>query len=108
MIKLALLLILEMILLVKDLRTKVEYWAMKLVDNLEEFNRFPWGSYVYSRTFNSLSTCCKCRDQKFMEKAKKDPSHTIEKINLCGQLKRFRCTQRRIMLPGCLVQPLVF
>ncbi|KAL5818470.1 hypothetical protein ACOSQ3_022361 [Xanthoceras sorbifolium] len=62
MIKLALLLILEMTLLRKDLRTKVEYWAMKLVDNLEEFNRFPWGSFVYSRTFNSLSTCCKGRD----------------------------------------------
>ncbi|KAL5751029.1 hypothetical protein ACOSP7_025632 [Xanthoceras sorbifolium] len=57
---------------------------MKLVDNLEEFNRFPWGSYVYSRTFNSLSTCCKGRDQRFMEKAKKDSSHTAEKINLYG------------------------
>ncbi|KAL5792377.1 hypothetical protein ACOSP7_000971 [Xanthoceras sorbifolium] len=90
MIKLALLLILEMTLLGKDLRTKVEYWAMKLVDNLEEFNRFPWGSYVYSRTFNSLSTCCKGRDQKFMEKAKKDPSHTVEKINLYGFVYAFQ------------------
>ncbi|KAL5761043.1 hypothetical protein ACOSQ2_019881 [Xanthoceras sorbifolium] len=90
MIKLALLLILEMTLLGKDLRTKVEYWAMKLVDNLEEFNRFPWGSFVYSRTFNSLSTCCKGRDQKFMEKAQKDPSHTAEKINLYGFVYAFQ------------------
>ncbi|KAL5846777.1 hypothetical protein ACOSQ3_010301 [Xanthoceras sorbifolium] len=82
MIKVALLLILEMTLLGKDLRTKVEYWAMKLVDNLEEFNRFPWGSFIYLRTFNSFSTCCKGRDQKFREKAEKDPSHTAEKINL--------------------------
>ncbi|KAL5857175.1 hypothetical protein ACOSQ3_004633 [Xanthoceras sorbifolium] len=90
MIKLALLLILEMTLLGKDLRTKVEYWAMKLVDNLEEFNRFPWGSYVYSRTFNSLSTCCKGRDKKFMKNAKKDPSHTAEKINLYGFVYAFQ------------------
>ncbi|KAL5747540.1 hypothetical protein ACOSQ2_024837 [Xanthoceras sorbifolium] len=91
MIKLALLLILDMTLLGKDLRrTKVEYWAMKLVDNLEEFNWFSWGSYVYSRTFNSLSTCCKGRDQKFKEKAKKDPSHTAEKINLYGFVYTFQ------------------
>ncbi|KAL5814626.1 hypothetical protein ACOSQ4_025267 [Xanthoceras sorbifolium] len=89
-IKLALLLILEMTLLGKDLRTKVEYWAMKLVDNLEEFNRFSWGSYVYSRTFNSLSTCFKGRDQRFMTKTKKDPSHTAEKINLYGFVYAFQ------------------
>ncbi|KAL5741428.1 hypothetical protein ACOSP7_028160 [Xanthoceras sorbifolium] len=90
MIKLALLLILEMTLLGKYLRTKVEYWAMELVDNLEEFNWFPWGSYVYSRTLNSLSTCCKGRDQKFMEKAQKDPSHTVKKINLYGFVYAFQ------------------
>ncbi|KAL5775534.1 hypothetical protein ACOSP7_013091 [Xanthoceras sorbifolium] len=60
-IKLALLLILEMTLLGKDLMTNIEYWAMKLVDNWDEFNQFPWGSFVYSRTFKSLSTCCKGR-----------------------------------------------
>ncbi|KAL5752926.1 hypothetical protein ACOSQ2_023433 [Xanthoceras sorbifolium] len=37
-IKIPLLLILEMTLLGKNLRTSVEYWAMKLVDNLDEFN----------------------------------------------------------------------
>ncbi|KAL5831098.1 hypothetical protein ACOSQ4_016452 [Xanthoceras sorbifolium] len=96
MIKLALLLILEMTLLGKELRTKVEYWVMKLVDNLEEFNQFPWGSYVYSRTFNSLSTCCKGRDQSFMEKAKKDPSHTAEKINLYGFVYAFQVDSNEV------------
>ncbi|KAL5821208.1 hypothetical protein ACOSQ3_023090 [Xanthoceras sorbifolium] len=90
MIKLALLLILEITLLGKDLRNNVKYWAMKLVDNLEEFNWFPWGSYIYLRTFNSLSTCCKGRDQKFMERTKNDPNHTVEKINLYGFVYAFQ------------------
>ncbi|KAL5768286.1 hypothetical protein ACOSP7_014842 [Xanthoceras sorbifolium] len=71
-----------MTLLGKDLRKNVEYWAMNLVDNLDEFNRFLCGSFVYSRTFKSLSTCCKGRDRRFKERAKNDPTHTVEKYNL--------------------------
>ncbi|KAK2646922.1 hypothetical protein Ddye_022117 [Dipteronia dyeriana] len=32
------------------------------------FNNFPWGTFIYSRTFNSLSTCLLGRDDKFKNK----------------------------------------
>ncbi|KAL5767320.1 hypothetical protein ACOSQ2_014103 [Xanthoceras sorbifolium] len=79
-----------MMLLGKDLRTNVEYWAMKLVDNLDEFNQFPWGSFVYSRTFKSLSICCKDREQIFIERAKNDLAHTVEKYNSYGFVYAFQ------------------
>ncbi|KAK2642008.1 hypothetical protein Ddye_023771 [Dipteronia dyeriana] len=67
-VKLALILILEKTLVGKDDRTSILYWALELVDDLDAFNKFPWGSFLYDRTFNSLSTCLLGRDDKFKNK----------------------------------------
>ncbi|KAK0587509.1 hypothetical protein LWI29_024062 [Acer saccharum] len=68
MVKLALVLFLEMTLVGKDDRNAIQYWALQLVDDLDAFNKFPWGSFIYTRTFNSLSTCLVGRDDKFKER----------------------------------------
>ena len=41
----------------KDDRNVILYWALELVDDLDAFNKFPWGSFIYARTFNSLASC---------------------------------------------------
>ncbi|KAK2645965.1 hypothetical protein Ddye_021160 [Dipteronia dyeriana] len=66
--KLTLILILEMTFVGKDDKTSILYWALELVDDLDAFNKFPWGSFLYDRTFNSLSTCLLGRDDKFKNK----------------------------------------
>ncbi|KAK3219258.1 hypothetical protein Dsin_013228 [Dipteronia sinensis] len=67
-VKLALILILEMTLVGKDDMTSILYWALELVDDLDAFNKFLWGSFLYDRTFNSLSTCLLGCDDKFKNK----------------------------------------
>ncbi|KAK3205466.1 hypothetical protein Dsin_019512 [Dipteronia sinensis] len=67
-VKLALILILEMTLVGKDDKTNILYWALELLDDLDAFNKFLWGSFLYDRTFNSLSTCLLGRDDKFKNK----------------------------------------
>ncbi|KAK3199144.1 hypothetical protein Dsin_022559 [Dipteronia sinensis] len=67
-VKFALILILEMTLVGKDDRTSILYWELELVDDLDPFNKFLWGSFLYDRTFNSLSTCLLGRDDKFKNK----------------------------------------
>ncbi|KAK2641643.1 hypothetical protein Ddye_023406 [Dipteronia dyeriana] len=52
----------------KDDRTSILYWALELVDDLDAFNKFLWGTFIYSKTFNSLSTCLHGRDDKFKNK----------------------------------------
>ncbi|KAK3198322.1 hypothetical protein Dsin_021737 [Dipteronia sinensis] len=89
-VKLALILILEMTLVGKDDRTSILYWALELVDDLDAFNKFPWGSFLYDRTFNSLSTYLLGRDDKFKnefsdklkEKVDAPVKQKVEKIRI--------------------------
>ncbi|KAK0596224.1 hypothetical protein LWI29_013836 [Acer saccharum] len=97
-VKLALILFFEMTLVGKDDRTTILYWALELVDDLEAFNKFPWGSFIYARTFNSLSTCLHSCDDKFkikftddkLEENKDGPVRWKgEKYNVYGFLTAF-------------------
>ncbi|KAK2663700.1 hypothetical protein Ddye_002274 [Dipteronia dyeriana] len=91
MVKLALVLFLEMTLVGKDDRNAIMYWALQLVDDLDTFNSFPWGTFLYSRTFNSLSTCVVGRDDKYKERLKSPAKLKAEKYNVYGygQLKQY-------------------
>ncbi|KAK3188737.1 hypothetical protein Dsin_028298 [Dipteronia sinensis] len=70
MVKLALILLLEMMLVGKDDRNGILYLALELVDDLDVFNKFPWGLFIYARTFNSLASCLVGRDDKLKYKFK--------------------------------------
>ncbi|KAK0590188.1 hypothetical protein LWI29_023734 [Acer saccharum] len=98
-VKLALILLLEMTLVGKDDRTSILYWALELVDDLEAFNKFPWGSFIYARTFHSLSTCLHGRHDKFKNKFTDDKLEENvdgpvrrkgEKYNVYGFLTAFQ------------------
>ncbi|KAK2658986.1 hypothetical protein Ddye_005519 [Dipteronia dyeriana] len=53
-LKIALVLIANNVLLGQDLRRKVSLWLFALVEDLESFKSFPWGSYVYMMTIHYL------------------------------------------------------
>ncbi|KAK3229390.1 hypothetical protein Dsin_001271 [Dipteronia sinensis] len=53
-LKMALVLIANNVLFGQDLRRKVALWLFKMVEDLEAFNSFPWGSYVYIMTIHYL------------------------------------------------------
>ncbi|KAK2644756.1 hypothetical protein Ddye_019951 [Dipteronia dyeriana] len=97
-VKLALILILEMTLVGKDDRTSILYWALELVDDLDTFNKFPWGSFLYDRTFNFLSTCLLGRDDKFnnkfndklKEKVDGPVKQKVERYNVYGFVTAFQ------------------
>ncbi|KAK3229741.1 hypothetical protein Dsin_001622 [Dipteronia sinensis] len=53
-LKMALVLIANNVLFGQDLRRKATLWLFQMVEDLEAFNSFPWGSYVYMMTIHYL------------------------------------------------------
>ncbi|KAK2645729.1 hypothetical protein Ddye_020924 [Dipteronia dyeriana] len=53
-LKMTLVLIANNVLFGQDLRRTVSLWLFALVEDLESFNSFPWGSYVYMMTIHYL------------------------------------------------------
>ncbi|KAK2655284.1 hypothetical protein Ddye_008336 [Dipteronia dyeriana] len=94
MVKLALIIFLEMTLVCKDDRNDILYWALELVDDLDAINKFLWGSFIYARTFNSLSSCLVGRDDKFKDKFNEGvdvPTKSkVERYNVYGILTAFQ------------------
>ncbi|KAK2655343.1 hypothetical protein Ddye_008395, partial [Dipteronia dyeriana] len=90
MVKLALVLFLEMTLVGKDDRNAIMYWALQLVDDLDAFNSFSWGTFLYGRTFDSFSTCVVGRDDKYMERLESPAKRKAEKYNVYGFVTAFQ------------------
>ncbi|KAK2656182.1 hypothetical protein Ddye_009234 [Dipteronia dyeriana] len=90
MVKLALVFFLEMTLVGKDDRNAIMYWALQLVDDLDAFNSFPWGTFLYGRTFDSLSTCVVGRDDKYKERLESPAKRKAEKYNVYGFVTAFQ------------------
>ncbi|KAK3204519.1 hypothetical protein Dsin_018565, partial [Dipteronia sinensis] len=53
-LKMAIVLIANNVLFGQDLRRKVTLWLFQMVEDLETFNSYPWGSYVYMMTIHYL------------------------------------------------------
>ncbi|KAL5760688.1 hypothetical protein ACOSQ2_019526 [Xanthoceras sorbifolium] len=47
-LKISLILMLQNFLYDSDDKTSIPVWVLRLVEDLEAFNAFPWGSYIYS------------------------------------------------------------
>ena len=70
-VKLAQLYLLEGVLLSRDLRHQIQSFSIELVDNEEEFNKFPWGRYVYEYTIKSMKNAFEGRGER---RSKSNPS----------------------------------
>ncbi|KAK3228733.1 hypothetical protein Dsin_000614 [Dipteronia sinensis] len=52
--------------------------------------KFPWGSFIYARTFNSLASCLVGRDDKFKEGVDAPAKRKVERYNVYGFLTAFQ------------------
>ena len=66
-LKMALLLIANMILFGRDPRKKVTLWLFELVEDLDSFNSFAWGSYVFMMTCHYLRQAFRTANAPFKQ-----------------------------------------
>ena len=71
-IKLAQLYLLERFLIGKDSRRPTEKFSLELVDNAQDFNKFPWGRYLYECLRKSMKDFLKAQDKKIQKKSRND------------------------------------
>ncbi|XP_038717208.1 uncharacterized protein LOC120010488 [Tripterygium wilfordii] len=69
----------ESVLLGRDVKLLIDVDLLNLVDYLDMFNKYPWGTLSYKKTIQSLTNCLVGRSEKF--KAKKND---YEWYNLLG------------------------
>ncbi|KAK3193112.1 hypothetical protein Dsin_024422 [Dipteronia sinensis] len=71
MVKLALLYFLEMVLFGKDQKVHISALHVELLENLETFNKYPWGRKCYETTLNSLQRDLRKMSQEYHTTSKK-------------------------------------
>ncbi|KAK2655897.1 hypothetical protein Ddye_008949 [Dipteronia dyeriana] len=83
-VKLCLLLLLHVFLIGRDERGNVPIWQVRLVDNLDGFDVFPWGCLVYSYSIYGFKTALSGRRGRFEQRLriKGKDKHPKEKCNI--------------------------
>lgn len=82
-VKLALLLFVESVLLGKEKKVQIEHDLVLLIDDLERFNEFDFGKLVYSSMIEKLRKSMKNRLAKYQVGVQKNPRH-VEKYSIYG------------------------
>ncbi|XP_038713407.1 uncharacterized protein LOC120007277 [Tripterygium wilfordii] len=77
--KLALVYFVEYVLLGRDVKLLIDVDFLNLVDYVDEFNKYPWGTLSYKKTIQSLTNCLVGRSDKFKAK-----QNDFEWYNLLG------------------------
>ncbi|WKA03569.1 hypothetical protein VitviT2T_021671 [Vitis vinifera] len=83
-IKLALLYFLEHVLFGKEGKNLIDMEWVALVDNLEAFNKYPWGGICYERTLFGLQRALENRVSKYQDKKKTKGEAAVEAYSLVG------------------------
>ena len=83
-LKIALVFFVERFLMGRDTRGRVDPFVMQLVNDLEAFNRYCWGTVSWELTYKYLSNALTGRAKKFKEQHKKNNKHKCERYNLEG------------------------
>jgi hypothetical protein len=83
-VKLALYYVLERFFMGREKRRLINLSWLDIVDDLEQFNTFPWGSIVYDATIDALQSALAGRLRGFRKRKQTKPSHGVEKYNLWG------------------------
>ncbi|KAK3229677.1 hypothetical protein Dsin_001558 [Dipteronia sinensis] len=84
--KLCLLYMLNWILMGVDEREKVPVWQFRLVEDLDAFDVFPWGAYVYRQSIYGFKHALDGRREQFKrrQQTKGADVHTKETYNIYG------------------------
>jgi hypothetical protein len=85
-VKMCLLYMLNWILMGEDERDKVPLWHFRLVEDLDAFDAFPWGAYLYSRSINHFKQALVGRSKRFVQRrqTKGEAVHRQESYNIYG------------------------
>ena len=80
----ALLYFLEHVLFGKEGKNLIDMEWVALVDNLEAFNKYPWGGICYERTLFGLQRALENRVSKYQDKKKTKGEAAVEAYSLVG------------------------
>jgi hypothetical protein len=83
-VKLALYYVLERFFISRDRRRFISLPWLNIIDELEQFNLYPWGAVSYGYTIEAMQNAMKGRLESFKRRTAKDPSHRTERYNLQG------------------------
>lgn len=84
-VKLSLLFLLNWILMGVDERHKIPLWQFQLVEDLDAFDAFPWGAYVYRRTISGLKHALDGPRQRSEQRQQEQATdNTTETYNIYG------------------------
>ena len=83
-VKLALILFLELYIHGRDKRRYITEFHMQLVDDLDRFNVYPWGTYAWAVSYKYLRDALSGRTARHLSRVQKKKSGHEEKYNLGG------------------------
>ncbi|KAK2658573.1 hypothetical protein Ddye_005106 [Dipteronia dyeriana] len=85
-VKLCLIYMLNWILMRVDERFKIPVWQFRLVEDLDAFDKFPWGAHVYRHSIYSFKHALDGRRDGFerCQQEKGADIHTMETYNIYG------------------------
>ncbi|XP_038688821.1 uncharacterized protein LOC119987977 [Tripterygium wilfordii] len=76
-LKLALVYFVESVLMPRERRNAINIKWLQLVDDLDAFNQYPWGSVCYERTATSLACAMIGRAEKYLSKGKAKETYSL-------------------------------
>ncbi|KAK3185099.1 hypothetical protein Dsin_032385 [Dipteronia sinensis] len=85
-VKLCLLYMLNWILMGLDEREKVPLWQIRLVEDLDAFDSFPWGAHVYMQSIIGFKNALNGRRVRYERRQQEKGAdvHTVETYNMYG------------------------
>ncbi|KAK3198473.1 hypothetical protein Dsin_021888 [Dipteronia sinensis] len=85
-VKLCLIYILNWILMWLDEREKVPLWQIRLVEDLDTFDAFPWGAHVYRQSIFGFKHALDGRHERYERRQQEKGAdvHTVETYNIYG------------------------
>ncbi|XP_038714475.1 uncharacterized protein LOC120008043 [Tripterygium wilfordii] len=93
-LKLALVYFLESVLLPRERSRNIDIQWLQLVDNVNVFNKYPWGSVSYARTAKSLASVMVGRAEKFKKRSTKMEKYSIYGFPLVLQIWLYEAVPR--------------
>ncbi|XP_038688746.1 uncharacterized protein LOC119987912 [Tripterygium wilfordii] len=93
-LKLALVYFLESVLLPRERSRNIDIQWLQLVDNVNVFNKYPWGSVSYARTAKSLASAMVGRAEKFKKRSTKMEKYSIYGFPLVLQIWLYEAVLR--------------
>ncbi|GKD65109.1 phospholipase-like, aminotransferase-like mobile domain protein [Tanacetum coccineum] len=88
-IRLCLLLSLEVIFMGRELVSVVDDVLLRMVDNLDAWNTFPWGEHIWRQLYDTIRNVSSKHKLEYLDGLRKNPNH-VPSYSLSGFLFAFK------------------